>query len=141
MPLLKKLKVLIFFNCSDACRTARSSAEYNTAQTAIYQTLPFCSFFQKVPFLSEILRKHVRLVARFAIHPTHPSPHQPTQRRNLTYQCFCTKNKKMDHSNKKLSLVLPKEQNKTKQNIIPFLSDPGLIIVYPCQSLTDSLTN
>ena len=54
----------------------------------------------------------------FAVHTTHPSPHQPTQRRNLTYQCFCTKNKKVDHSNKKLSLLLPKEQNKTKHNSI-----------------------
>ena len=73
-------------------------------------------------FIWNIKKKHVRLMVRFAVHPTHPSPHQPTQRRNLTYQCFRTKNKKVDHSNKKLSLLLPKEQNKTKHNIILIFS-------------------
>ena len=99
---------------------------------AIYQTLPFCSFFQKVPFDMDFIWK-MKMKSSFFIwnikktcaargsllsFPTHPSPHQPTQRRNLTYQCFCTKNKKVDHSNKKLSLLLPKEQNKTKHNSI-----------------------
>ena len=57
---------------------------------------------------------------RFAVHPTHPSPHQPTQRRNLTYQCFCTKNKKVDHSNIKTFTSVTKriKQNKTKHNSV-----------------------
>merc|ERR1712004_207232 len=47
-------------------------------------------------------------------------PPQPTQRRNLTYQCFCTKNKKVDQSNIKTftSVTKSTKQNKTKHNSI-----------------------
>ena len=107
----------------------------NVQLLAIYQTLPFCSFFSKSSFwygfylknenekfLFYLKYKENMCGSWFASQFTPPIP-PPTNQPNAEIwhiNVSVPKTKRWIIQIKKLSLLLPKEQNKTKQNIIPF---------------------